>query len=236
MNKDDHLIMREFSSNTGSMEINYAKERDSKRSTKYRLWRRTVEVISALEEFAPKPVKNIIDLGTADGRMLHTIKKRFPKSRCIGVEFNRGLVNFGKLNFPEIEIVQGDIQALDFPDKLFDAALLTAVIEHVPVPEKALSEANRILKWGGILVLTSPDPFWEYLATKVGHLKDGQHNKVMTIKQLTNLMKQNGFVVLKTKKFMLSPVGMPFEFLIEKWILKLNLDFILANQIVIGKC
>ena len=102
------------------MDINYARERDLKRSTKYRLWRRTIEIISALEEFAPKPIKNIIDLGTADGRMLYAIKKNFPGSRCIGVEFNQELVDFGKLHFPEIEIVQGDIQALDFPDKSFE--------------------------------------------------------------------------------------------------------------------
>jgi len=86
--------------------------------------------------------------------------------------------------------VQGDVQELDFPGKSFDAALLTAVIEHVPAPEKAVSEANRILRQGGILVLTCPDPFWEYLATKVGHLKDGQHNKVMNISQLSNLLGQ----------------------------------------------
>jgi len=126
--------------------------------------------------------------------------------------------------------------ATDFPDKSFDVALLTAVIEHVPAPEKAVSEAGRILKQGGILVLTSPDPFWEHLATVVGHLKDGQHHKVMTISQLSNLIKQNGFEVLKTKKFMLSPVGMPFEFLVEKWIRKLNFSFILANQLVISRC
>ncbi len=227
--------MRKFT-NTGSMDINYAKERDFKRSTKYRLWRRTIEIISALERFAPKPVRDIIDLGTADGRMLHSIKEKFPESRCIGVEFNQELVNFGKSHFPEIEIVQGDIQVLDFSDKSFDSVLLTAVIEHVPDPEKVVSEAYRILKPGGILVLTSPDPFWEYLATKVGHLKDGQHNRVMTLSQLSNLIKQNGFTVLKTKKFMLSPVGIPFEFEIEKWIRKLKLNFILANQLVIGRC
>jgi trans-aconitate methyltransferase len=96
------------------MDINYARERGFRRSTKYRLWRRTIEIVSALEEFAPKPVTDIIDLGTADGRMLHSVKKKFPESRCVGVEFNQELVDFGRSHFPEIEIVQGDVQALDF--------------------------------------------------------------------------------------------------------------------------
>lgn len=224
------------STNTGSMDISYARERGVRKSSKYRLWRRTIEIISALQEFAPKPIKDIIDLGTADGRMIHSVKMEFPEAHCVGVEFNQELVDFGRSHFPEIEIVQGDVQALDFSDKSFDVALLTAVIEHVPAPEKVMCEANRILRPGGILVLTSPDPFWEYLATKVGHLKDGQHNKVMNIDELSSLIQQHGFTILKTKKFMLSPVGMPFEFFIEKWILRLHLGFIMANQLVISKC
>lgn len=227
--------MKKFTS-TCSMDINYAKERDSKRSTKYRLWRRTTEILSALEEFAPKPVKDIIDLGAADGRMLHMIHRKYPQARCVGVEYNQDLVDFGKTKFSNLELIQGDILSLDFPDDSFDVAIATAVIEHLPDPGKATREARRVLKRGGIFVLTSPDPFWEYLATKVGHLKDGQHNKVMNLSQLSNLIKQNGFVVLKTQKFMLSPVGMPFEFLVEKWIRKFNFNFILANQLIIGRC
>ena len=180
--------MNEFAQ-TGSMDMNYAEERISKRSTKYRLWRRTIEVISALEQFAPKPIKDIIDLGTADGKMLHAIKKKYPEVNCTGIEFNQELVNFGRQHFPEIEIIQGDVQTINFPDQSFDAALLTAVIEHVPFPEKVVREANRILRHEGILVLTSPDPFWEYVATKVGHLKKGQHHKVMNIRQLSGLFK-----------------------------------------------
>lgn len=223
-------------SHTGSLDMEYAKGRDTKKSLRYRLWRRTHEVLSAVKEFSTKPVKDIIDLGTADGRMLDMIHRKYPKTRCLGVEYNQDLVDFGKAKFPYLEIIQGDIQSLDLPDNSFDVAVATAVIEHVPDPGKAMREAKRILRPGGILVLTSPDPFWEYLATKVGHLEEDQHNKVMSLKQLCDLALRSGFTILKTQKFMLSPVGMPFEVGIEKFVRRLHLNFVMANQLLVARC
>ena len=218
----------------GSMDIEYAKNRETKKSLKYRLWRRTYEVLGAIENFASKPPKEIIDLGAADGRMLDMIHRQYPQARCVGVEYNQELVDFGKANFSGLDISQGDIQSLDFPDNSFDVAIATAVIEHLPNPGKAIREAKRVLRSGGILVLTAPDPFWEHVATMVGHLKNDQHNEVMNLIQLRDLAKTSGFVVLKSQKFMLSPVGMPFEFFVEKWMRRFHLDFMMANQLLVA--
>lgn len=219
----------------GSMDIEYAKKRETKRSLKYRLWRRTYEVLAAIDEFCFNPPRDIIDLGTADGRMLDMVHQKYPDASCAGVEYNQELVDFGKAKFPDLELIQGDIQSLDFPDNSFDVAIATAVIEHVPDPRKAMREAKRILRKGGIFVLTAPDPFWEHIATTVGHLKDDQHNEVMNLAQLSDLARKSGFVVLKSKKFMLSPVGMPFEFFVEKWTRRFQLDFMMANQLLVAK-
>lgn len=219
---------------TGSLDIEYAKKRETKKSLKYRLWRRTHEVLVAIEEFSPKPPQDIIDIGTADGRMLDMIHQEYPNARCVGVEYNQDLVNFGKTKFPALELIQGDIQSLDFPDYSFDVAIATAVIEHVPDPAKAMREAKKVLRSGGLLVLTAPDPLWENVATMVGHLKNAQHNEVMNLVQLRDLAQKNGLVVLKSQKFMLSPIGMPFEFFVEKWMRRLHLDFMMANQLLVA--
>lgn len=218
----------------GSLDIEYAKKREIKKSLKYRLWRRTYEVLTAIKNFTSKPPRTIIDLGAADGRMLDLIHRQHPEAHCVGVEYNQGLVNFGRTKFPDLKLIQGDIQSLDFPEGSFDVAILTAVIEHVFDPAKVMREARRVLKSGGIIVLTAPDPFWEHLAVLVGHLKDDQHNKVMNLVQLSDLARKSGFTVLKTQKFMVSPIGIPFEFFIEKWILRFHLDFMLANQLLVA--
>ncbi len=49
-----------------------------------------------------------------------------------------------------------DITAIPEPDKSFDAVLCTEVLEHVPDPAQALRELSRLLKPGGVLLLTAP--------------------------------------------------------------------------------
>jgi len=189
----------------------------------------------AIDEFAPKPVKDIIDLGTADGRMLAMIYQKHPEAHCVGVELDPELASFGKATFPHLEIFHGDIQSLEFSDDSFDVVIAAAVIEHVPDPRKVMRETRRILRREGIFILTSPDPLWECLATRIGHLEGRQHNKVMTLRQLSELATKSGFAILKTQKFMLSPVGLPFELSIEKCMRRLHLDFVMANQLLVAR-
>jgi SAM-dependent methyltransferase len=49
-----------------------------------------------------------------------------------------------------------DITAILQPDASFDAVLCSEVLEHVPDPTKALDEFARLLKPGGVLILTAP--------------------------------------------------------------------------------
>jgi SAM-dependent methyltransferase len=49
-----------------------------------------------------------------------------------------------------------DISAIPAPDASFDAVLCSEVLEHVPEPTHALDEFARLLKSGGILILTAP--------------------------------------------------------------------------------
>lgn len=49
-----------------------------------------------------------------------------------------------------------DITEIPVPDASFDAILCSEVLEHVPEPTHALDEFTRLLKPGGILILTAP--------------------------------------------------------------------------------
>lgn len=219
----------------GSLDLEYAEARESTRSRRYRLWRRTREVLSAIEQFVDGPVRNIIDLGTADARMLSSIHQEYPDANCVGVECNQELVDFAKAKFPHLRIVKGDVQRLDFSAGSFDVCIAAAVIEHVPDPLEMVQEVKRILRPRGVFVLTSPDPFWERLAVLVGHIEREQHQIVMNLKGLCDLVEDCGFAVLKAQKFMLSPIGMPFEFIVEKGLRGLHLNFLMANQLLVAR-
>lgn len=55
----------------------------------------------------------------------------------------------------KIDLVS-DITAIPAPDASFDAVLCSEVLEHVPEPTHALDEFARLLKSGGMLILTAP--------------------------------------------------------------------------------
>ncbi|HLA36637.1 MAG TPA: class I SAM-dependent methyltransferase [Rhodocyclaceae bacterium] len=61
----------------------------------------------------------------------------------------------GSWDTRRIDIVS-DIVAIPEPDGSFDAVLCSEVLEHVPDPLQALAEFSRLLKPGGVLILTAP--------------------------------------------------------------------------------
>jgi ubiquinone/menaquinone biosynthesis C-methylase UbiE len=152
----------------------------------------------------------------------------------VGIEYTEELAELAAERFPDLEIIQGDCEALDVPDQSYDVAIAAAVIEHVPDPVRMVREAKRVLRCGGILVLTSPDPFWEHIATMVGHLRRDQHHEVMNLQQLTSLLRDEDLHIVRAEKFMLSPIGMPLEFAVERTFRFLRLDCLLANQLVVA--
>jgi SAM-dependent methyltransferase len=57
--------------------------------------------------------------------------------------------------YAEVDVV-GDAHNLPFSANSFDAAVLQSVIEHVPEPERVLSECARVLNANGLLYVEAP--------------------------------------------------------------------------------
>ncbi len=71
-----------------------------------------------------------------------------------GGELNEGLQT-GLWDTSGIDLIS-DITSIPAPDSSFDAIICSEVLEHIPEPTHALDEFYRLLKPGGIMILTAP--------------------------------------------------------------------------------
>ena len=72
---------------------------------------------------------------------------------------------------PSVEVKRGELEALPIADQELDAATLLLVLHHLPDPAAALSEAARVLKPGGRLVIADMLPHdREEYRQQMGHV------------------------------------------------------------------
>ncbi len=81
---------------------------------------------------------------------------------------NRTTIDVDPARNPEIV---GDAQDMPFGDATYSTILCTEVLEHIPNPQKAIDEMYRVLRPGGVLILTTrflfpihdaPGDYWRF--------------------------------------------------------------------------
>lgn len=99
----------------------------------------------------------VLDVGCAFGYGSAAILARGPRGRrVVGVEQDHEHVEQGRRHFPWIPILEADATDLPLADGSVDAVLMLDIVEHVESPERALAEARRVLRPGGVLVVSVP--------------------------------------------------------------------------------
>ena len=79
---------------------------------------------------------------------------------CIGVDFADKTVLKTKELLPDIPIELGDIRSLDLKDESIAAYISLGVLEHFyDGPQSSLREAFRVLKKGGLMLVSVPQTF-----------------------------------------------------------------------------
>ena len=220
---------------SGVYGIDYYEGRKTKAQLIYRLRRRTDEVDRCLRAYSEGNLRVIVDIGTADGLMLESLHLRFPGTRFYGIDASYHLLH-ARPRQPEVCMkIMSNASQLPFPDHRVDAIIATAVIEHVPNASHMLQECQRILRPNGILVLTTPSPMMERIASAIGILKEAGHQQTYRLRELTQLISSHGFRITEARKFMFSPIGFPAEKSIERILGPLGLDLLMANQLVAAR-
>jgi len=154
-------------------------------------------------EFVEGTGLRILNAGCGPGFDSEEFKKK--GHHVVGIDFDRNMVNFALKNGFQQEGKVADLNdVLPFKDREFDVLFCSEVVEHLPIIEVFLRECNRILKKGGLLLLTTDNPTYikhriRFLFGKADFLAHHTHVHLYTPGKMQDLLEKNGFQVLKKK-------------------------------------
>jgi SAM-dependent methyltransferase len=93
----------------------------------------------------------VLELGSGMGQ-LHDVHPGY-----LGLDFSGTALRRGKAECPQVPFIHGDMQSLPLASGTIDFIFSWAAIEHVPAPERVLTEVARVLRRGAFAVLA---PAW----------------------------------------------------------------------------
>jgi GT2 family glycosyltransferase/ubiquinone/menaquinone biosynthesis C-methylase UbiE len=100
----------------------------------------------------------VLDLASGEGYGTSWLASTAASAHGIDIEpaaVEHARERYGSL--PGVEFSVGDILAVPFPDASFDAVVCFEAIEHVADPARVLDEIVRVLRPGGIALVSTPD-------------------------------------------------------------------------------
>ncbi len=94
----------------------------------------------------------LLDAGCGEGALIKRVTESLPGIRCTGTDFTRQYFKGGSPFF-----VSDLNKGIAAKNATFDIVCAVEVIEHLENKYLLLSEAHRVLKKGGTLILTTPN-------------------------------------------------------------------------------
>ncbi|MER6947336.1 methyltransferase domain-containing protein [Nonomuraea sp. NPDC000554] len=102
-----------------------------------------------------KPGERVLEAGC--GRAHFTVAADALGYRAEGLDWSQETISRLRGLFPDIPWHVGDVRKLDFADGVFDAVYSPGVCEHFEEgPAQILAETRRILRPGGIAIISTP--------------------------------------------------------------------------------
>ena len=156
-----------------------------------------------LEELEREPFASVLDVGCGTGAVIELLHEKHPNARYTGLDLTPEMIAVARSKkLSNCDFVVGDAEDLPFADESFDAVITSNSFHHYPHPSLFFSEAHRVLKNGGRLILrdyTSNDfvvwlmnAFEMPIANLCGH----GDVRILKVSQFRAMAESAGFTVL----------------------------------------
>ena len=200
-----------------------------------------------VEELELKNGDHILDIGCGNGYYLSLLNRLGFKFKLTGVDNDkRGLLDAKRfISDSRVKLIFASAEKLPLKDESFDKIIISEVIEHVQDDRVVLKEIKRVLKRGGLLLLTTCNINYPFLWDPINwilqhifktHIKRGfwsgiwnQHLRMYNQKDLEKLIKDVNFKISLSE--ILTSWCLPFNHYIVNLVARLIAKYIYLNKI-----
>jgi SAM-dependent methyltransferase len=117
-------------------------------------WFRRHEVVYA--QLAPRCAgRDVLEAGCGEGYGADLISR--VARRVIGLDYDETTVAHVRARYPGIEMHHGNLAELPLPDESVDVVVNFQVIEHLWDQGQFIAECRRVLRPGGVLLISTPN-------------------------------------------------------------------------------
>lgn len=144
-----------------------------------------------------RPNGRLLDVGCGSGTTMQLMTQK--GWVATGIDFDENAVQNARTKGLDARL--GELSSQNFANETFDAVVMGHVIEHVPHPLELIKECRRVLKKGGVLVITTPNadsPCSRYYGRNWRGLETPRHLQVFTTKSLGKIAHYAGFSAVKS--------------------------------------
>jgi SAM-dependent methyltransferase len=78
-------------------------------------------------------------------------------AHVVGVDYDKSAVAHVRARYPRVEVIQGNLADLPLPDGSVDVVVNFQVIEHLWDQPQFVAECRRVLRPGGLLMMSTPN-------------------------------------------------------------------------------
>jgi SAM-dependent methyltransferase len=114
----------------------------------------------AIHQISPnRPFKYILEIGGGQSGLTALL---YPKANIANLDMDLQYAGAPCNKDEHVRFICGDATDLPFENCAFDLVTMFDLLEHVPDDKKAISEALRVLRPDGFLLVSSPNENWQF--------------------------------------------------------------------------
>ena len=142
--------------------------------------------------------RSLLEIGSGTGHVLTYLSAHLASVDLVGSELSpEGLLRARQRVNSRVSLVRADARRLPFGEG-FDVVGAFDVIEHIEEEDRVLEEVRRVLRPGGVLLVSVPQHQWLWSEAD----RSAHHVRRYSRLTLHSLLERSGFEVVRSTSFM----------------------------------